>query len=471
MPSRLDFEPRDWQPAAIDHLIRTPKAGLFMRPGMGKTPVTLYAIRQLLAARAINRVLVLAPKRVADLVWPKELDKWSFTKDICYRKLGADWRHRLTQPTEAQIDIASFEKVASRTVRRKGREDHYPGLVELWQRAKHWPYDLVVIDESTRVKNHSAAVFKALKKTVNVTDRIAILTGSFISRDVQDAWAQIYLLDRGKRLGENVTRFRERYCYRDHFNQWHAHPGAENEVTDLVSDICLSMRLEDYVDIEQPQEIDIPVYLTDDLAQQYREFEREMLMELGGGQTVAANAAVLSGKCRQFANGAMYLTDENGQPSREWRAVHDLKLEALEELVEEVAEPVVISYAYQPDLERLRKLYPKALTPHDDDFLDRWQRGQSDVLLLHPKSAAHGLDGLQDRCRTVIVYSGEWSYELYDQLIERVGPTRQLQSGHPRSVFVYRLVVEGTVDELICERWRTRESIHDILMRGLRRAA
>lgn len=448
LPSDL----KDYQRRAAQHVLEHPGAALWLQMGLGKTVATLTAISELIQGIECHRCLVVAPKRVVSRVWPKELDgRWQHLQGLSYtvlRGTPAQRQAKLAEPTD--IHIINYEL-----------------LLWLVKQLKHWPYDLVVLDESTKVKNNSSKRFKALRRVRGATQRIVELTGTPSPNGLHDLWSQIYLLDGGIRLGKTVTAFRDRWFDRipmGDFVKWHPKPTAQREIQERCSDICLSMRAEDYLTLDKLITNTVEVELDPQTYERYREFEREMFLELAQDTEIEAmNAAALTTKCLQIANGAIY-TDDQGS----WSEVHSAKLDALEEIVEEAGSPVIVVYQYQHDLVRLRQRFPQGEILRDtQETEDAWNEGRIPVLFAHPDSAGHGLN-LQHGGNVITFFGLTWNLESYQQIIERIGPTRQAQSGYQRPVFVHHIVAINTVDEQVLERVNTKRDVQDLLMKATR---
>lgn len=330
-------------------------------------------------------------------------------------------------------------------------------LVETLGRA--WPFDMIVVDESSSFKSPAAKRFKALRRVLTRTRRVVILTGTPAPNGIEDLWAQIYLLDQGERLGRFVTHYRERYF--DH-NPWrHEYipkPGAFEAVRERISDICVSMKAEDYLHLPEMILHDVPVVLSPTAKAAYRQMERTMVMELAGEEISATTAAALTGKLLQLCGGCVY--DENGEAHH----VHDAKLEALGELIEALNEPAILFYGYRHELPGLENVLKgkrwRVLDTAAD--ADAWNRGEVDVLLAHPASCAYGLN-LQDGGRHVIWYTLTWSLELYQQANARLH-----RQGQERPVIVHRLLVQGGVDQDVAAALEDKDATQAALIEALK---
>lgn len=456
----MKFQPRSYQPPAIDHLLETPRCALWADMGLGKSVATATALSELIDSLETRKVLIVAPLRVARMVWPAEFQKWDHLRHLPVTLIRGTPAERKAQLADASpIHIINFENLK--------------WLVQAL--GGHWPYDTVVLDESSKLRNQQSWRFKALKHVRPAIQRMIQLSGTPAPNGLDDVWAPVWLLDRGERLGRTRTVFRDRWLRpvdRDE-RRWVAREGAVEEVTDRLRDLCFTLRAEDYLDLPPLVVNTVRVELADRLMDEYRRLERVMLLELSDGREITAtSAAAVSGKCMQYANGAVYYDeDEPTRGEREFFEVHDGKLEALEEVIESAGgEPVMVAYQFRSDLARLKRAYPQARTLDDEATEAAWNRGEIPILLVHPRSAGHGLN-LQFGGRHVAFFGLTWSLEDYEQLIERIGPTRQLQAGTPRPVYVHLLVAAGTVDELVVERLVEKASVQDVLKKGMRRTA
>lgn len=454
----MKYHPRPYQESALQHVLDNPYAALYADMGLGKTVVVATALAELLDTLQAQRVLVLAPKRVAMSVWVQEVDKW----DHLHGRLPI--RSFAGLPAKHRAEILEDD-----TAVHVLNYDVLPWLVRSLDGA--WPYDVVVLDESSKVKNRGSLRWRALKHVRPAIKRMIQMTGTPAANGLTDLWAPTYLLDQGKRLGRTLKSYHERWftpADREG-RKWEPIDGAVDKITEALRDICFTLRAEDYLDLPPLVTNQVEVRLPAHLQAEYRRLEREMMLQLASEERVTAvNAAARSGKCHQYAQGAIYL-DEEGEPSKKWERIHDEKLDALQEVIDSAGgEPVLVAYHFQHDLVRLQKAFPQARALDSDPAtIDAWNRGEIEILLAHPASAGHGLN-LQGGGRHLAFFSLNWSLETYQQIIERIGPTRQLQAGTPRPVYVHHLVTTGTVDELILERLVTKASVQDVFKRRLR---
>jgi len=448
----MNYKPHEYQQLATDRVIQDPAVGLFLRPGLGKTSITLTAINALRYFYwQIGKVLVIAPKKVAEATWIKEAAKWEHLKHLRFSSVLGSARQRIRAlNTPADVYILS--------------RDNTQWLVDYYQQA--WPFDMLICDESTSFKNHNAKRFKALKLIRRFCKKVVLLTGTPSSKGLIDLWAQVYLLDEGQRLGKTITQYRERYftpnTHGGHFTTFTPKSDAETAVLAAISDICISMKAEDYLTLPECVENEIPVVLDDKAKREYDKFERDLLLEIKDETVTAAGAAVLTGKLLQYCNGAIYSNDKQPLP------VHDCKLDAYVELLEQLnGEPCMTFYSFRHDLDRIferlkkTKLRVRVYSGAQDE--EDWNAGKIDVLLAHPASCAYGLN-LQAGGRHVVWFGLNWSFELNDQ-----GKCRLWRQGSAYDkVFVHYLVVHDCMDESVMEAIRDRADTHETVMNALK---
>lgn len=423
----MKYVPHEYQKHAIDKILTTPAVGLFLDMGLGKTSITLTAIEELLFdSFEAERVLVIAPLRVAEDTWSRESEKWDHLKHLRISKiLGPQKRRKEALKAEADIYVINRENVV--------------WLVD--ELGNKWNFDTVVIDELSSFKSSSAKRFKALKRVRPLMKRVIGLTGTPAPNSLIDLWPQVYLLDRGQRLGQTISGYRDRYFVpgkRDgHIvYEWNQKKESEENIYQAISDICISMKAEDWLDM--PERINRSVYVKFDTEtkEKYKILEKELLLPLVDTEISASSAAVLSNKLLQMANGAVYDEDKVMQE------IHDLKLKALEEIVDTSnGQPVLVFYWYKHDLARIQKKIKGARVLKTDEDITEWNSGNISVLLAHPASAGHGLN-LQAGGNIIVWFALTWSLELYQQANARL-----YRQGQENNVIVHHLVAEGTVDE------------------------
>ena len=451
----MEFKPHAYQQHCIDEIIRIKKIGLFLDMGLGKTVTTLTAVKELKYNRfAVRKVLVVAPKKVAEGTWTREKEKWDHTKILRVSPvLGSRAKRIRALNTPADLYIINRENVV--------------WLVDYYR--NDWPFDMVVIDESSSFKSHKAKRFKALASLGNRIDRLVELTGTPSPNGLDDLWAQVFLLDGGERLGKRYTHFRERYFQPDKRGadgmvySYEAKPGSEQSILERISDICISMKAED--DLQLPDLVyhQVPVELDAKSLKAYRELERKMVLEMPGDEEdiSVASAAALSNKLLQLANGAVYDDDH------QMHEVHGCKIEAFLELVESLrGKPVLVFYNFQHDRIRILKVLEKSglrvrelKTPADEDA---WNRHEVDVLLAHPASSAYGLN-LQQGGNHVIWFGLTWNYELYTQANKRLH-----RQGQQEKVIIHHLVCSGTRDEDVMQALEKKDDVQNWVLQSLK---
>lgn len=426
--------------------------GLFLRPGLGKTSITLSAINILKYYRwSVQKALVVAPKKVAEGTWSKEAEKWDHLQHLrVVTVLGNASKRIRALNTPADVYVINRENI--------------PWLVDYYKQA--WPFDMTVLDESTSFKNSRSKRFKALKLVRRFMKKVVLLTGTPSSKGVEDLWAQIYLLDEGERLGKTITQYRQMYfdcnTHGGHFTEYKAKDGAETEVLNAISDICVSMKAEDYLELPECVEHVVPVMLDDKAKRAYDRFERDLLLEIDESIITAGTAGVLTGKLLQFCSGAMYDNDKDTVH------LHDCKLEAYMELLESIGgESCITFYGFQHDKERilaaLSKTKLRVRVYKDTADEDDWNAGKIDVLLVHPSSCAYGLN-LQAGGRHIIWFTPNWSFELNDQ-----GKCRLWRQGSAYDkVFVHYLIAQDCVDEDVMAAIQGRADTHETVMNILK---
>ncbi len=419
------FVPRRHQQLAISWAIDKPKCGIFLDMSLGKTAIALTVIQMLRAlGEGAKRVLVIAPKRVADLVWTEEARKWGHTQELSVAiALGPEGNRAKALAAGADITCINRENV-------------------------------VIIDESSSFKNHDSKRFKKLKGPLQQVPRVILLTGTPAPRNYENLWAQLFLLDGGERLGKNITAFRARYMMQNFSGfGYQLRAGAKKAIDDRISDICLSFQAEDFADMPEATHEDVTFPLPEEAAAAYRIFERDRVADLASGDVVVAlSAASIFGKLLQFANGAIYKEREDGE--REFEVVHAAKIEALLELIDKLdGENIVIAYAFKHDLERL-----KAKTAKD---YEDWNRGDIRILLGHPASMGHGLN-LQYGGHIAVWFGLPLDLELYLQFNARLP-----RPGQNRPVTIYHLLAEGTADAKAYKLLKEKNISQKSLMQAL----
>jgi SNF2 family DNA or RNA helicase len=453
---------RNYQRRAVEFVKQKKQAGLFLDMGLGKTISTLTAVSDLLHHGEVNRVLLVAPLRPAQGVWRQEARKWGHTKHLTFKLLTGNERQRLLAlNSKAQIHIINVDNlrwllyVLKSMVRKNG-----------------WPYDMLVIDESSMFKTPGSKRFGTLRHHIQRFERRLILTGTPAPKGLLDLWSQIFILDKGQRLGEQVARYRSRFFSPSGYMGYGYSPDedAEAKIMGLVSPLILSMRAEDWLDLPPAIEQNIWVDLPPAARKMYTTLEKEMFLELESGSTEALSAASLSSKCWQLANGALFL--ETAEGARTWQAVHDAKLEALQEVIEFTAGNILVAYWFKPDLARLRSMYPKAPCIADcknekqlNALQDAWNAGKHPVMFIHPQGGGHGLN-LQGGGNTLVFFSMLWGREAFAQVKERMGQARQV--GLRDHVNYKYILARDTVDEVMLATQHTRQTDERRIIKLLR---
>lgn len=424
MPLRNDLH--KYQHRMIDFIYNTPKCAVWAGLGLGKTITTLTAITDLLDSFTVCKVLIVAPLRVANSVWHKEAVNWQHTKHLKFSIVTGSEKERL----------AALHKTADVYVINR---ENVTWIVEHY--AKKWPFDMIVIDEASSFKSPSSQRFKSLRKTIPFTDRLVELTGTPSPNGLLDVWSQMYLLDCGARLGRSMTAYKQRF-FEVGYNgySYKPVPSANGIIHRLIDDIVISLNVEDY--LEMPERIDtvIRVALPPARLAEYKQLERDFLIQINDNEIVAYNAATLAGKLLQFANGATY-TDE----LKNWTEIHAAKLDAIEDIIDEnTDENILIAYNFKTDLIRLQKRFPDAVVlDKNPDTIAQWNKGQIKMLLAHPASCGHGLN-LQHGGSIIVWFGLNWSLELYQQFNGRLH-----RQGQTKPVRVVHIVADGCIDDKV----------------------
>lgn len=442
----MRFIPHEYQKVAIDFVLDRPSAGLFLDMGLGKTVITLTVIEELKNNYFdMVKTLVIAPKRVAEDTWTSEHEKWDHLKDLKVVKvLGTPNERKLALQQEGDIYILTRDNVA--------------WLVDLLK--KDWDFDTIVIDELSSFKNHQSKRFKKLRTVRPLMKRVIGLTGTPAPNGYMDLWAQIYLLDRGERLGKTITEYRKRYfntLYRPGYNEYELRPGAKEEIDEAIKDLCISMKAKDHLKLKEPLYINRVAKLDKKEYKTYKTMEREAVIEFGEEDITALNAAAVSNKLLQLANGAIYTEDRNVIE------IHNKKLEVLEELINEAnGEPVLVFYNFKHDKDRILKRFKDVRVLEDEKDIKDWNNKKIKILLAHPAGAGHGLN-LQDGGNIIIWFGLNWSLELYQQANARLH-----RQGQTEAVRIYHIIAEKTIDERVLEVLEGKNLRQEELLRQLK---
>ena len=444
----MKYQPYKYQLFAENHILNIDRSGLFLEMGLGKTVVTLTAIDKLVNQWFyITKVLVIAPKRVAETVWKEETEKWDHLNHLRVSKVLGSQKERLEAlEQDSDVYVINRENVAWLV-------NHYKSK---------FPFDMVVIDELSSFKSPKAQRFRSLRMVMPLVRRVIGLTGTPAPNGLIDLWSQIYLLDRGERLEDTVGKYRDKYFSIGKQSgfvvyKYNLKDGADKEIYSRISDICVSMKSKDYLSLPPVINNDVKIVMPGEIKAKYDEFEMEQIMELHDTEITAVNAAVLSGKLLQFASGAIYDQDRNVHN------IHDLKLDALEEILEEAqGKPVLLAFSFRHDANKIKKRFKFAVELKGIKEVNDWNNGKIQLLIAHPASAGHGLN-LQFGGHIVVWYSLNWSLELYEQFNFRLQRPGQL-----KNVIINHLITKGTMDEDVYKALKNKSGIQQALMHAVK---
>ena len=439
----MKYNPHDYQKYATSFILKNPISAILLDMGLGKSVITLTAIYDLcLDSFDVSKVLVIAPLRVARDTWPSEIEKWDHLNGLTYS---------VAVGNETQRKVALMQKVNIHIINREN--------VEWLVNRSNIPfdYDMVVIDELSSFKSHQAKRFKSLLKVRPTIKRIVGLTGTPSSNGLMDLWAQFRILDMGQRLGRFISHYRSNFFDPDKRNQqiifsYKPKPGAEDAIYRLISDITISMKSTDYLKMPECVINEVPVSLSEKEQQVYDKLKQDLVLSLKGDEIDAVNAAALSNKLCQMANGAVY-----GE-SKQVVEIHDRKLDALEDLIEGAnGKPVLIAYWFKHDLERICKRFEVRQIKTSEDITD-WNNGRIPVAVIHPASAGHGLN-LQSGGSTLIWFGLTWSLELYQQTNARLW-----RQGQKDTVVIHHIITKGTIDEQVMKALQKKDKTQSALI-------
>lgn len=441
----MKFRPHDYQEYAKNFILEHPVCCLMLDMGLGKTIITLSALWLLaLDSFDIGKILVIAPKRVAEDTWPKEMLKWEHLTGLSYSLvLGSQKQREGALAKKASIYIINRENVS--------------WLVENYR----WDFDTLVIDELSSFKSNKSQRFKALKKVRPKVQRVIGLTGTPAPNSLLDLWPQMYLLDMGQRLGHFIGGYRDRFFIPDKRNReiiysYKPRERSEDKIYELISDICISMKAVDFLDM--PELISNRIEVSMDAKEQrlYDDFKKDMVLSIGEDELDAINAAGLSNKLLQMANGAVYGENKKILP------IHDRKLDVLEDLIEAAnGKPILVAYWYKHDLARISKRF-KVRTIDTSKDIEDWNAGNIPVALIHPASAGHGLN-LQEGGSTIVWFGLTWSLELYQQLNARLW-----RQGQKNTVVIEHIITRGTHDEDVMKALETKNMRQSALISAVK---
>ena len=439
----MKYKPHEYQSYATEFILSHPISAVFLEMGLGKSVITLSAIFDLcLDSFLVCKVLVIAPLRVARDTWPAEINKWDHLKGLSYSVAVGTEKERIDAlKKQSTLYIINRENV-DWLVHKSGIPFHF---------------DMVVIDELSSFKSYGAKRFKSLLKVRPSVKRIVGLTGTPSSNGLMDLWAEFRILDLGQRLGRYISHYRNTYFKPDKRNaqivfSYKPLPGAEEEIYKQISDITISMKSTDYLKMPEYVSNEVFVTLSDKEWKVYSEFKEEMVANLGDEEIDAVNAAVLSGKLLQMANGAVYDSENKAH------VIHDKKLDALEDLIEGAnGKPVLVAYWYKHDLERIKERFPVRQIQSSKD-IEAWNDGKIPIAVIHPASAGHGLN-LQSGGSTLIWFGLTWSLELYQQTNARL-----YRQGQKDTVIVHHIITKNTIDEAVLLALTKKEKTQDALI-------
>lgn len=446
----IDFKPYEYQAYAIDKIIENPKYALFLDMGLGKTVSTLTAISELkYNYLEVDKVLVIAPKRVAQDTWAQEIAKWNHLSHLRVSLVLGTPKQR-TEALAADADIYVTNKENTKWICEKYRKD--------------WPFDMLVIDELSTFKSSKSQRFKILKKQMPLVDRFVGLTGTPSPNNLMDIWSQIYLIDAGERLGKSVTKFRQNFFYpthqlSEHIFNWELKDGAKDEIYNKINDITVSMESKDY--LKMPERIDSvhEVKLSKNERAAYDQLKTDMVIEDGiddGKDIVALSSATLSQKLMQMSNGAVYTTDGT------YKHIHDKKFEMLDEIIEEAqGKPILLFYSFKHDKERILERYDFAETL-EGDYMERWNNGDIKLLIAHPASAGHGLN-LQYGGSNVVWFGLTWNLEHYEQANARL-----FRQGQTETTVIHHIMTEDSIDQDVYKGLKNKKLGQNELMNAVK---
>ena len=442
----MKYNPHDYQRYATEFIEKHTIAAVFLDMGLGKTSITLTALNDLLFDHfSVHKILVIAPLRVARNTWSEEIKKWDHLKDLRYSiVVGAEKERRAALQQKADIYIINRENLS--------------WLIQ----NTYFDYDMVVVDELSSFKNYQAKRFKALMKVRPSVKRIVGLTGTPSSNGLMDLFAEIKLLDMGQRLGRFIGQYRSTYFQPDKMNgmivySYKPLPGAEKRIYEKISDITISMKATDHLQMPELISSRYEVELSLKERQKYEQLKNNLVLPIGKGEITAANAATLSGKLCQLANGAIYDDDKNNIQ------IHDRKIDALEDIIESMnGRPLLVAYWFKHDYERisarLTELGVRYAKLDTDESIEKWNRGEIPVALIHPASAGHGLN-LQSGGSTLVWFGITWSLELYQQTVARLW-----RQGQKQTVVVQHIITKNTIDEDIMAALEKKEHTQSALI-------
>ena len=446
----MKYVPHPYQIRAKDFLLDNPNAALFLDMGLGKSVIALTAVAELQDCLEVDKALVIAPKSVARNTWSAEAQKWDHVSHLRLSIILGDEKTReRALASDADIYVINRENVV--------------WLVERYKEWP-WPFDMVIIDESSSFKNPSAKRFKALRRVRPQFRRVILLTGTPSPNGLMDLWSQIWLLDMGQRLGKTLTSYRAKYFTPGRRNgaviyEWRPKVGTTTKISELISDICMSMRAEDYIEVPDMIEAGMTLNFTEEKALLYKDFEREQLLQIDEDTIEALTAAALTNKLLQFTSGAVYDNEHK------WHFVDETKIEALADIIENANEPVLVYYNYIHEKERIMealKQYRPVAFRGEPGILQKWNEQKIRVMIAHPRSVAYGLN-MQQGGRIIVWHSLTWDLEIYEQANKRLH-----RQGQTKPVLLYNLIVRGTMDERVMRALKGKGDTQVSLLQQIR---
>lgn len=442
----MELRLHEYQKRCVEYIIEHPAAGLFLDMGLGKTAISLTAVAELIDRCEIAKVLVIAPLRVADDTWSREASKWDSLKHLRVSKILGSPKQRI-QALKADADVYVINR------------ENVVWLVEYLD-TWGWCFDMVIIDELSSFKSNTAKRFKALKKVRPLCERVVGLTGTPAANSLMDLWAEMYLLDRGERLGKSLTKFQHTY-FKPAYGQgyvvykWSTLPGADKAITDKLKDITVSMKAEDYLELPELIKQTVSVKLPDKALKAYRKMEQEYIVDFDNAEIEAFDATSVLNKLMQMSNGFAYSVEGTVR-------IHEAKLEALKEIIEFSDTPVLVFYTFQADRDLILEKIPGSKQLKDDVDITAWNEGKIPVLVAHPASCGYGLN-LQEGGRVMVWYGLPWSLEQYQQAVARLH-----RQGQKLPVLNYQILAEGTVDENVAASLEAKDVTQESLLRLLK---
>lgn len=479
-PSSTPWKPHAYQKKAVKFLLEHAASALFLDPGLGKTSITLAAIKLLKQKKVLGKVLLIAPLRVCYSVWPKEVEKWT---DFSKLKVAVLHGPKKEEALRSEADIYVINPEGLDWLLKPTKAKTSAGKTKVTvdvRRFKALGFDTLVVDELSKFKHTNTNRFKSLKLVLNTFQRRWGLTGSPAANGLIDLFGQCYVLDQGRTLGAYISHYRMKYFIPgfDGFS-WDLRPGADQEIYERLAPLALRMAADDYLDMPTLIENNIRVSLPTNVMEIYKTLEEDLIAKINDKVVVASTAAAASIKCRQVANGGIYLDQDVTalvklpKTNREWVNLHTEKVDALADLIEELqGSPLLVAYDFEHDLDRLKEKLGKDVpyigggvpTKRAAELEKLWNAGKLPVLLGHPQSIAHGLN-LQEMGNHVCWHSLTWNYELYDQFIRRV----LRQGNKSKKVFVHHILAAGTIDEVMMAVMKSKQSGQNALFDALKK--